>query len=753
MHRPRPARIAPRPRAAVTTAAALLFLLPLLLLPDLLAGEVLRIEITSRTDVLDGRPFGDAGPYERITGRVYFGLDPENPANARIVDLGLAPVNEDGLVEAWADFMVLRPKDPDRGAGVALLEVSNRGGKAALGYFNAGSFDRTPSDPEDFGDGLLMRQGLTLIWVGWQWDVPPDDEELLRLRVPVARHEDGSSIRGLVRSDWVVDEPTRTLYVGHRGHRAYPVADTAAPEIRLTVRDGREAPRREIPADEWGWAREADEELVPSRTHVHLPRGFRPGKIYELVYPAEDPRVVGLGLAAVRDMISYAKHDPDSPFPVEKGIALGISQTGRFLRHFLHQGFNVDEEGRKAFDGVLAHTAGAGRGSFNHRFAQPSRDAHRFSAFFYPTDIFPFAGRTTRDSLAGRSDGLLSLYAPEGDEEGDGQGTASCDALRGSPGEDNRAAAGRYAPGAAGAGRAEKAAGFDRDPCHLPTVFFTNTGYEYWGRAASLLHTSLDGSADVETLPGVHVYHLASGQHFVDRFPPAEERRVTAEGEAAAWRGNPLDFLVNLRALMVRMVEHLTGGEAPPPGRHPRIDDGTLASRAEVEREFPEIPGVAFPEVVHVAYRADYGPRWPEGMVTRQPPELGPAFPSLVPRLDRFGNEMGGIRNVAVRAPLATYVPWSLRTGMPGPEGELADFRGTFVPLPWDGAEKRRTGDPRPAVTELYGSREAYMDRARAAARELVAEGFLLEEDVDRVLERAERTWGWLEARAEERRR
>lgn len=764
-------RAGPAGRAAAAVVLALLA--SAALLPARAAAEVLRVEITSRQLVLDGRSFGDVGPYEKITGTVHFGVDPTDPANARITDIGLAPVNGDGLVTARANFMVLRPEDPDRGADVALLEVSNRGGKAALGYLNGGGFALDPSSPEDFGDGLLMRRGLTIIWVGWQWDVPSDEEDLLRLRVPVAENEDGSPIRGLVRSDRVVDEPTRTLDVGHRGHRAYPVADTTSDEIRLTVRDGREAPRREIPSSEWGWARPADDgedadresggggdargagaggsDLVPSRRHVHLPAGFEAGKIYELVYPAEDPRVVGLGLAAVRDMISYAKHDPDSPFAVEKGFALGISQTGRFLRHFLYQGFNVDEEGRRAFDGMMVHTAGAGRGSFNHRFAQPSRDAHRFSAFFYPTDIFPFSGRVQRDSVTGRRDGLLALYRTCPGSGGGGRPAAAreggADTGGGSARDcpDGPAHVDRRGPGSAGR---PSGPGAPPDPRHLPTVFYTNTGYEYWGRAGSLLHTSLDGSADVETLPKVRVYHLASGQHFVDGFPPADGRRVTADDEPGAWRGNPLDFLPNLRALAVTMTEHLAEGTAPPPARHPRVDDGTMGPLSAAEADFPAIPGVEFPEVAHVAYRADYGPRWPEGVVTEQPPELGPAYPSLVARLDSLGNELGGVRNVAVRAPLATYAPWSLRTGMPGPERELADFRGTFVPLPWDAEERRATGDPRPAVTELYGSRGEYLDRTRSAARALVREGFLLEEDVDPVVERATERWDWMEERA-----
>lgn len=662
-------------------------LLIALSLPAELSARVVRVVIEARQDVLSGRSWGDVGPYERIIGRVYFEFDPNDPANGRIVDLALAPRNERGMVEAWANFMVLRPKDPARGSDMALLEVSNRGGKASLGYFNAAAFSRDPADEEHFGDGFLMRQGLTVIWVGWQFDVPPDAEDLLRLHVPTARGPAGEPLGGLVRADWVIAESTTTLSLGHRNHWAYPVSDPESDDVVLTVRPSREGERLVVPRSEWRFAEETDAGVRASLTHIHAPGGFEPGAIYELVYPAVDPRVVGLGLAAIRDMMAYAKYDPESEFRVRHGIGIGISQTGRFLRHFLYQGFNVDEEGRKAFDGLMVHTAGAGRGSFNHRFGQPSRDAHRFSAFFYPTDIFPFSGRTQRDELTGQEDGILEALAPE----------------------------------------------------HRPKVFYTNTGYEYWGRAASLLHTTPDGLADVEPLPEERIYHFASAQHFVERAPFRNWPRLTAEEEAAAFRGNDVDFLLNLRALLVRMMGWAGKGEPPPESRYPRIADGTLVPIDQIH--FPEIPGVAFPDVLHVAYRADYGPRWPEGVVTKQPPELGHPFPSLASQVDELGNELGGLRNVEVRVPLATYAPWSLRVGLPGPQDELADFRGTSIPLPRNPAERSRTGDPRPAISSLYASRKAYLAEVETSARHLVVEGYLLAEDLARVLDGAGARW------------
>jgi hypothetical protein len=415
-----------------------------------------------------------------------------------------------------------------------------------------------------------------------------------------------------------------------------------------------------------------------------MAEGFRPGHVYELVYVARDPALVGLGLAAIRDLMSHARFDPDSPFPARHGVAFGVSQTGRFLRHFLYQGFNRDEQGRKVFDGLMIHTAGAGRGSFNHRFGQPSRDAHRFSAFFYPTDLYPFASLPVRDPVTGREEGLL-------------------DSL---------------------------------EPADRPKVMVTNTGYEYWGRAASLIHTTPDGRADVPLPPSERIYHLASAQHFVDRWPPDPERRLPG---ADGWVGNPVDLLVNLRALLVRLIEWVADDREPPASRHPSIADATLVPLETFK--FPAVPGVALPQRPHLAYRADYGPRWKEGIVDRQPPWLGPPFETLVPQVDEIGNELGGVRGVEVRVPLATFTTWSLRGGMPQPE-EMRDFRGMLLPLPRTKAAAASSGDPRPSIEALYSDSEAYLAAVEKAADELVAEGVLLGEDRARVMTRAREMWG-----------
>ncbi len=660
-----------------------------LLAPAPGTAEVVRVVIEHREDVLGGREWGKYGAYEKLVGRIYFAFDPANAANRGIVDLRYAPVDAEGKVEAWAEFMVLQPKDPAKRRGVAWLEVSNRGGKASLRYFNrAARSSLDPTTAVDFGDGLLFTQGLTVIWVGWQWDVP-DRDGLLRLHVPFASRPDGP-ITGLVRSDWTVDEDAAVLPLSHRDHRTYAASDPGDSANVLTVRDGRNARRRVVPRSRWDFLAPSTGPEAGRLTWISLDGGFKAGRIYELVYRSQDPRLVGLGLAAIRDVASYAKYEIDSSFPVQDVVAFGVSQTGRFLRHFLYQGFNVDERGRKAIDGMLIHSAGAGRGSFNHRFAQPSRDAHRYSAFFYPTDIFPFTSRPETDPLTGETDGLMA-HTPEKDR---------------------------------------------------PRVFFTNSGYEYWGRSAALIHTSPDGASDVAPLPTERIYHLAGGQHFVGAFPPQESARMKG---GPAYRGNPLDYLLTLRALAVRLVGWVVDGTEPPASRYPRIADGTLVPPAGLA--FPSIPKVGVARVTEVAYRADYGPRFvQQGIVDKQPPDLGPAFPSLVPQVDGLGNEIAGVHEVELRVPLATYAPWNLRVGYPAAQDELVDFLGTWIPLPRDERERARTGDPRPSLASLYADRNDFLARARLAAADLAGEGFLLRRDESVALSRAGAMWDWIQA-------
>lgn len=658
-------------------------------------ARVDRVEILSRADVLDGKPFGDAGPYEKIVGTAHFKVDPQHARNRAVVDLDKAPRNSAGEVEFSADVYILKPKDPARGsnAGSTLVEIPNRGGKGILRVFGGAKGANDPTTEEEFGDGFLLRRGVTLVWLGWQWDVR-DEAGLMRLRAPVAREADGNSIAGLVRSDFAVTAKTNEHPLGHMitgniGGTEYPVSDPDDPANVLTVRDAPLAERRTIPRKDWQFARSVDEKITPDPRSIHLAGdGFQPGKIYEIVYRAKDPVVAGLGLVAARDLASYFKHDKSALAPTQRVHALGISQSGRFLRHFLAQGFNLDEDNQRAFDGMLIHVAGAGVGSFNHRFAQPSRDAQPTTALFYPTDLFPFADLPQTDPEIGQTAGLLDRARADGT---------------------------------------------------VPKIFYTNTSYEYWSRAASLLHTTPDGARDLPPLDGnVRLYFLTGLQHFSVPFPPASRHPNPAL--AAQFIQNPLPVQPFWRALFVNLDAWVKDNIAPPASAYPRLDSGTLVSREKLA--FPKIPGVSPPERAHEALRLDFGPRWEtERVITKEPPALGKPFPAFLPQVNEDGNALAGVRLPELVVPLATYTGWNLRDPKTGMAGERVSFLGAYFPFAKTKSEREASGDPRLSLEERYRSREDYLERFGTAAAKLATDRYILREDLDAIARRGAQEW------------
>jgi hypothetical protein len=656
-------------------------------------ARVVRVVVDSRQLVAGGQPLGAAGPCERIVGRVFYAFDPGNPHDRQIVDLALAPRNERGEVEAWGDFVIVRPADPARRSGLTVVDVTNRGGQTTF-VFNLGARrDASPDSAEFYGDAFLLARGITVAAIGWQFDVPPEAAALLHFTPPQAGTP-ANPVTGLVRSDVTIDQLTRTMSLGHGvgASRAvgYPVADPADTANVLTVRDGPTSERRVVPRATWRFAREdAGGAVVDDPRSVYLADGFQPGRIYELVYRATGAVVVGTGLAAVRDFASYLKYDETSIAPTRYAVAYGVSQTGRFLRHFLHEGFNADEQGRKAFDGVFSHTAGAGRGSFNHRFAQPSRDAQPYSTFFYPTDVFPFTSIEEFDPETGARGALL---------------------------------------------------GETVDKASLPKVFYVDGGYEYWGRAASLAHVTVDGRADIAFTTAERRYVIASAQHSSPAaFPPAASARVAGQ---PAYRGDVLDQRLALRALMAALADWVTRGAAPPPSSYPTLARRELVPSSAVR--FPTIPGVAMARVPGQPYRVDYGPRWAQGIVDTEPPRLGTPYTVLVPAVDAFGNDAAGIRSIELRVPLATYFPWQLRTGQAAGADRLVSFAGTFVPLPRTEADRRASGDSRPSIARLYPTRDAFLHQVDRAAAAMVRERVLLPGDVAAARQRMAATWDWI---------
>jgi hypothetical protein len=610
-------------------------------------AHVTRFEPLSRTPVGYG--------YERIAGRLWFGDVPGTAANRAVVDLERAPRDARGEVESSADVLILAPADPARANGTALIDIPNRGGATALAL-NRGRFARDPGQPDDLGDGFLMRHGYTVIVVGWQTDVP-DDPGLLRLRAPVAT-AGGRPITGLVRSDFHVDAPAGTHEVGDRGHVPYPVADERDPANVLTERADVLAPRRTIPRERWRFAQNGRQ--------IAYDGGFVPGRLYELVYRAKDPVVVGLGLAAVRDAVAYVKHDPSAPVHAARAYGLGISQSGRFLRMLVQRGFDADERGRPVFDALMPIVSGPALGSFDHRFAQPSRDGVAFSSFFYPTDVPPF-----REAEWPLPAGLK--------------------------------------------------------------VMDVVTSHEYWGRTASLMTTSDDGTRDAALPDSVRFYAIAGGMHVPNVAP--------ALREGMRQRANPLDYRWVERALLLRLDDWVRSGAPPPPSRYPTVAAGTLV--APEAWTFPAIPGLTAPTpvAVHRTWRFDFGPRWSAGIDEREPPGIGAPYATLVPRSDADGIDLGGLRLPEIAVPLATYTGWNVRAPQTGFADRLVDYFGSFVPFAVTAAQRAAAHDPRPAVLERYADRASYLRAYDAATAALARAGYLLDEDAPALHARAEMLW------------
>jgi hypothetical protein len=411
-------------------------------------AEVVNVTITRRTPVADGMAFGRTGAYEKLQGTIEIALDPANAHNRRIADLDRAPRASDGRVHVTADLFVLQPVDRRKGNDTMLFEVANRGAKLMLGRFNRAPGSADPTTAADMGDGFLMREGYTLVWVGWQFDVAAPG---LRVEAPRA------DVSGLARVAFVAD--ARVADIAPAGLPNYPPAVANDPSATLTVRDRFWESPRAIARDRWRLT------TGPTGPRVALDGDLEPGRVYELEYAATGARVAGVGLAALRDAAAAFKTRTDLPVRARRAYAFGISQSGRLLRQFLHDGFNADERNGRVFDAVWAHIAGAGQGSFNERFAMPGYMA-------FTATRFPFTDAVQTGGPGGAPDGIQAAYSP-------GQ---------------------------------------------TPKVFYTNTPVEYWGqgRAAALTHTSLDGTRDLRLPANVRSYLLAGTQHTEAAFPPPQ---------------------------------------------------------------------------------------------------------------------------------------------------------------------------------------------------------------------------------------
>ncbi|MEE9253798.1 MAG: alpha/beta hydrolase domain-containing protein, partial [Pseudomonadales bacterium] len=593
-----------------------------------------------------------------------------------IIDLELAPKDVDGCARFEADFSLIKPVDLTRTPRRLLVELPNRGRKRAADTFNRTGAPASASPPP--GDGFLFNHGFSVASIGWQWDVYRDDV-LMGLEAPQADIS-GDPDPGRTVVEIRPNDHHRTHVLADRVHRPLRVADDD-PDAALYVRDYEDGPDSEVPRSLWRFARESAAGIVASDQHIYLEAGFEAGKIYQVVYATRDAPVAGTGLLALRDVASFLRYGPG---PLLAGIdgfdhvlGYGVSQTGRMLRHFLYLGLNVDEHGRKVFDGLLPHIAGARRGAFNHRFAQPSNQS-------YPNfgHLFPFADEALGDPLTDRHEGLLSRL----------------------------------------------------EPSVRPKVLYTNTSAEYWRGDCSLMHTDPEGKVDIDGHEDARIYHFAGTQHGSGTL----EAEVATEGAVGRHRYNVVDYSPLLRGALMNLLAWVEDGAGPPPSSHPRIDDGTAVQREEVLSVLGRIPGQATPDPTRlwVIRAIDLGPRAAQG-IGSYPTVESATYPCLVPSVDEDGNELCGIRLPDITQPVATHAGWNLRAPEIGAPEQQLPMKGFTRWFAVSQEARGATGDRRRSIGERYPDATAYERVARNDARRLVEQGYVLAEDLELAVRNA----------------
>jgi alpha/beta hydrolase family protein len=645
--------------------------------------SVTRFEVTLR------RPLAGEPAYEELKGRLHFAIDPLHPANPRITDVEMAPRNGQGRVEWDSDVSILVPVDRARCSGRVMLDVVNRGNTVAVPNFNRATRPvfgpgSDPNPPIDVGDGFLMKRGWVVISCGWQGDLPRVPG-LIGMRTPEARDASGHPLRGRVYTQVQSPGPVADFLLSDRGHVPYRAAHLEEADALLTVRDRPDGPATVIPRARWRFARLEAGRVVPDAGHVHLDGGFEKGRLYQITYTAVGAPVQGLSMAALREAVAWLKHgSTEEGNPVAGRLrwayAYGRSQTGRLLRTLIHEDLNLDEQGREAFDGIIANVAGGMRGEFNQRFGQHSKDRNHMMAH-----LFPFTDQPSVDPETGTKDALHARIDARGSR------------LR---------------------------------------VFYTNTSAEYHRGDASLIHTDPDGARDVEHGPNTRVYHFAGTEHGLGIWPPTDTQVAPADPAGPVERSQNLrsvaDYSVLLRACLVNLDRWVVEGIEPPPSRHPRLADGTAVAPDRLAADFARIPAARYPAHHARPRRLDW---------TTLPPAPGRPFGSLVSAVDADGNEIAGIVLPEIAVPLATHTGWNLRHPDIGGTEQLLVFAGATIPFAPTKAQREATGDPRPSIAERYPSRAAYLDRVRDTASALARSGYLLEDDVPLSVAAAARLW------------
>ena len=614
-------------------------------------GQITRIDLeVVESPALGGQRFGDVGQYEHLRGVAQGEVDPSDPRHRGIVNLARAPRNGSGRVEYKTTVEIYRPVDMKRWNRAIYHTVPNRGGAGAA-------------------EPALLKRGFALVRVGWQGDLAPSDRSIVAF-LPVAKNPDGAPIVGTAVEEFIFND----FDAVSRARLTYPAASRDASQAMLTVRQSQTAPRTTLDDQNWSY-------VHPREIEIERPTDFDGGAIYELVYQAKDPIVMGLGFAAMRDVISFLRYtDTDSagnenPLAFAGlptiAISLGISQSGRFLRDFLYQGYNEDVAGRIVFDGMHPDIAGSRKTFTNYEFSQPGRWQKQHEDHSYPGDQFPFSYATLTDPVSGRTDGLQERCAAS-------------------------------------------------NTC--PKIVHSDGEAELWQARSSLVVTDPMGK-HIELPENVRAYLIAGTQHGGGRgVHTAPSNRGMCQNLS-----NPLALRGIRVALSIALYQWVAEGIEPPESRFPTVANGGLTRAAD--NGFPEIPGVTYSGSYNPLHLTDH---------RSIPPTKGAPYAVLVGRVDTDGNMIGGVKHPNLTVPIGTYTGWNLRReGFA--EGAQCGGTGSFIPFEMDRAARRASGDTRPSLEERYPTAEAYAGLVSDAADTLVKDRLLLQEDADRIVDLARR--------------
>ncbi|MFZ1908435.1 MAG: alpha/beta hydrolase domain-containing protein [Burkholderiales bacterium] len=698
------------------------------------AGFIRQFEVLATGPAFGGAtPPGAAGPYKYVAGIVHGELDPHNKLNAGIVDLDRAPVGADGYVAYSTNVVLLTPQNASDARRILFYDVVNRGNKLAAGSFvGAGSLTGAPPDA---GFPSLLQYGYTVVWSGWQGDVALDDDPAtvvsaaIGTSFPTAYGRHGTSITGLSREEFIPD------YAGGPATQfklSYPPASlTDTPDVTFTARQswlthyGADPAGNEtytapaVPVTSWSYVDNGDGSYSVSFTpppSVPGPNGTSvapdAGTIYSFVYRAKDPRVNGIGFAAVRDLISFLRYsDADAegtPNPlnflkgaecadgvhcakhpksnVDIAIGEGISQSGRFTRDFLWQGFNEDVKGRTVFDGLIPIIAGSRKTYTNFEFSQPGRWSKQHEDHFQPGDQFPFAYNVIRDPVSGVTDGVFK----------------KC---------------------------------LSSNTC--PNVMQIDGAFEWWGARASLVVT--DGAGHDLKLPkNVRYYVIPGARHGGGSGIGSGVYTVPAATDMCQLPNTDIAEAPVERALIVAMDRWLTHGTPPPPSQYPTVASGTLVSPAHVH--FPDVSNLIVPSgasATSAPMSVNFTGLYNQLFVTDYSQAVpvvhsSLAYKVLVSQVDSNGNEVAGVPVPGVKVPIGSFLGWSLR-GEGHAVGEGCAYAGGTIPFAVDSAAKTGGSDSRTTLAELYSGRADYQAKVAAQADLLVSQGYLLQPDADNV--------------------